>query len=257
MLPDSNRNTERFRDPLPNSSLKLLRPGFGPPPTPPRASPASRRHAGRNSLLPNFSSVAAAVAPQRLRYAGPAAQLSERTLGRHRVCLVCTLSGQNTMPEPPVPRAAVCSSSRVGVRRLLARVPRARRLVTVDTVSSSATLPVLALRRHSRYHDRLAPQFIASGTEPPRYERLRKRTSTMGQKNDLGKRVANSEPRVHTCSALLHERVCSCVFQRIRQRVRPNNALQPTRPGFGPPPTPPLSTSKVAGGTPADILSRR
>ena len=77
-MPDANGATPQS---LANSSLKLLRPGFGPPPTPPRASPASRRHAGRSSLLPSFSLVTAAVAPQRLLRAGQAAQLSERTLG--------------------------------------------------------------------------------------------------------------------------------------------------------------------------------
>jgi len=75
----SGRATPR-RTRRPNFSLKLLRPGFGPPPTPPRAAPASRRHGSCKLLPPSRSLVAATAAPQRLRHVGPAAQLSVRSV---------------------------------------------------------------------------------------------------------------------------------------------------------------------------------
>ena len=74
--------TSALGEALPNFTLKLVRPGFGPAAELPTSSRASRRHGGCSSagVACNFSP--ATAAPLRLRHAGPAAQLSVRSVGR-------------------------------------------------------------------------------------------------------------------------------------------------------------------------------
>jgi hypothetical protein len=66
----------------PNFSLQLPRPGFGPAAELPALLRARRRHAGCSLRFAGQRTCAATGAPRRLRHAEPAAQLSERTLGR-------------------------------------------------------------------------------------------------------------------------------------------------------------------------------
>src|ERR1051325_10917007 len=75
-----------------------MRPGFGPAAELPASSPARRRHGGcsRHSVL--RTSLAATAAPLSLRHAGPAAQLTPRTLGaRIRALRIRARSGTETV----------------------------------------------------------------------------------------------------------------------------------------------------------------
>ena len=77
----------------PNFGVKLMRPGFGPaaelPPR--RQRDGVTTVAVRHAVL--RTSLAATAAPLRLRHAGPAAQLTPRTLGRRKDSM--------TSPAPP------------------------------------------------------------------------------------------------------------------------------------------------------------
>ena len=66
----------------PNITVKLVRPGFGPAAELPSTARARRRHARLQIASRCISLIAATGAPQTLRRAGPAAQLTVRCVRR-------------------------------------------------------------------------------------------------------------------------------------------------------------------------------